>query len=145
MQWISIPLGALLLQLATLPVAAAAEEPVLNVYNWADYIHPDITGMFEEEYGIKVNYDIYDSAEIVDTKLMTGHSGYDIIIHSAAFASRLKPVGAFHPIDFKSLKNWHHIVDVMQVDFNCPGAHSVWAVVAGRSCSTQPRRTLSRK
>ena len=108
MQWISIPLGALLLQLATLPVAAAAEEPVLNVYNWADYIHPDITGMFEEEYGIKVNYDIYDSVEIVDTKLMTGHSGYDIIIHSAAFASRLKPVGAFHPIA-DTLDDWGNI------------------------------------
>ena len=107
-QWISISMGILLLPV-TMQIAVAAEEPVLNVYNWADYIHPDIPRMFEEEFGIKLNYDIYDSSEIVDTKLMTGRSGYDIITHAAAFAYRLGPIGAFEPIQFDKLKNWHHI------------------------------------
>ena len=70
-------------------VAQAAEEPVLNVYNWADYIDPSILEDFEAEYGIRVNYDIYDSSEIVDTKLMTGGSGYDVVVHSAAFSVRI--------------------------------------------------------
>ncbi len=48
----------------------AADENVLNVYNWADYIAPDTIEKFEAEYGIKVNYDIYDSSQVVDVKLL---------------------------------------------------------------------------
>ena len=106
-------LATVLLSLATLAVSVAAEEPVLNVYNWADYIHPDIPGMFEAEYGIKINYDIYDTSEMVDVKLMTGRTGYDIVIHAASFAYRLGPIGAFEDIQFDKLKNWHHIDPVI--------------------------------
>ena len=48
---------------------------VVNVYNWADYIHPDTVDIFEAETGIEVNYDFYDSSNTVDTKLLTGNSG----------------------------------------------------------------------
>jgi len=92
---------------ATLP--AAAEEPVLNVYNWADYIGPATIADFEREFGIKVNYDIYDSAEVVDTKVMAGHSGYDVVIHSATFSHRLLPAGIFSPLDRSKLPNWKHL------------------------------------
>ena len=68
-----------------------AEE--VHVYNWSDYIDPALLEEFEQEYGIRVNYDIYDSSEIVDTKLMTGGSGYDVVIHSASFSARLIPIG----------------------------------------------------
>jgi putrescine transport system substrate-binding protein len=88
---------------------ATAEEPVLNIYNWADYIDPDLITEFESESGIKVNYDIYDSSEIVDTKLMTGSSGYDIVVHSAAFSARLTPIGVYQPVDFSRLRNWQNI------------------------------------
>ncbi|MGI9284877.1 MAG: polyamine ABC transporter substrate-binding protein [Pseudomonadales bacterium] len=85
------------------------EKHVLNIYNWSDYIDPAIITAFEKEYGIKVNYDIYDSSEIVDTKLMTGRSGYDVIIHSASFSARLIPIGVYRPVDYSKLSNWRHI------------------------------------
>ena len=56
-------------------VAGAGEEPVLNVYNWSDYIDPAIIEQFTAETGIKVNYDVFDSNEVLETKLLTGNSG----------------------------------------------------------------------
>ena len=85
--------------------ASANEEKVLNIYNWADYIGDDTIADFEAEYGIEVNYDIYESSEIVDAKLMAGSTGYDIVVHSAAFSGRLIPVGIYRPLDKSRLKN----------------------------------------
>jgi len=87
----------------------AADKPLLNIYNWSDYIDPDLIEEFEQEFGIKVNYDIYDSSEIVDTKLLTGHSGYDIVVHSASFSARRIPIGVYQSVDYERLENWHHI------------------------------------
>ena len=89
--------------------AAQGTPQKLNIYNWADYIHPDAITGFEEEFGIDITYDIYDSSEIVDTKLMTGRSGYDVVVHAASFTARLATVGIFHPVDFNKLPNWHHL------------------------------------
>ena len=89
--------------------AARGTAKQLNIYNWADYINPDAITDFEKEYGIDVTYDIYDSSEIVDTKLMTGRSGYDVVVHAASFTARLATAGIFHPIDFNKLPNWHHL------------------------------------
>lgn len=89
--------------------AAQGTPQKLNIYNWADYIHPDAITRFEEEFGIDITYDIYDSSEIVDTKLMTGRSGYDVVVHAASFTARLATVGIFHPVDFNKLPNWHHL------------------------------------
>ena len=99
----------LLVTLAPTSPAYAAEKPLLNIYNWSDYIDPDLIEEFEQEFGIKVNYDIYDSSEIVDTKLLTGHSGYDIVVHSASFSARLIPIGVYQSVDYERLQNWHHI------------------------------------
>ncbi len=78
---------------------------VVNVYNWADYIAPDTLENFEAEFGIKVNYDIYDSSEVVDVKLLAGNSGYDVVVHSNQFSSRLTPIGVFQELDFSRLPN----------------------------------------
>lgn len=99
----------LLLGLSVPGIALAAEQPLLNIYNWADYIAPDTLANFERETGIKVNYDIYDSSEIVDTKLMAGSTGYDIVFHSASFTARLIPVGIMQPLDKSKLDNWHNL------------------------------------
>jgi putrescine transport system substrate-binding protein len=88
---------------------ATAEEPVLNVYNWADYIGPDTIRNFEREFGIRVNYDTYDSSEVVDSRLLAGRSGYDIVFHSAAFSRRLLGVGIFRELDKSRLPNWRHL------------------------------------
>ncbi len=82
---------------------------VVNIYNWAEYIAPDTVARFEAEYGIKVNYDIYDSSEVVDVKLLAGSSGYDVVVHSNQFASRLAPIGVFKKLDFSRLPNTRHL------------------------------------
>ncbi len=87
----------------------ASDEKVLNVYNWADYIGPDTIETFEAEYGIRVNYDTYDSSEVVDVKLLAGNSGYDIVVHSAQFASRLAPIGVYQKLDYSRLENIRHL------------------------------------
>lgn len=89
--------------------AEQSDEAVLNVYNWADYIGQTTLADFEKEYGIKVNYDVYDTSEIVDTKLMAGNSGYDVILHSAGFASRLLSKGIYQPLDKAQLSNWKNL------------------------------------
>ena len=78
---------------------------VVNVYNWADYVAPDTLRNFEAEFGIKVNYDTYDSSEVVDVKLLAGNSGYDVVVHSNQFSSRLTPIGVFRTLDFSRLPN----------------------------------------
>ncbi len=95
----------LLYLLSACSLAVAAEEKILNIYNWADYIGASTIAEFEAEYGIKVNYDIYESSEIVDAKLMAGGTGYDVVIHSGSFSARLIPVGIFQPLVKSRLKN----------------------------------------
>ncbi len=84
---------------------SSAGENVLNIYNWADYIGPDTLERFEAEYGIKVHYDTYDSSEVLDVKLLAGNSGYDIVVHSNQFASRLAPIGVFEKLDMTRFRN----------------------------------------
>lgn len=77
----------------------AAEEPVLNIYNWADYIAPETIEGFEREFGIEVNYDTYDSSETVEAKLLAGSTGYDVVDFAYYNASRIIPAGVFQPLD----------------------------------------------
>lgn len=95
----------LLLQASSL----IAEEAVLNIYNWADYIGETTLQGFEDEYGITVNYDIYDSSGMVDAKLLAGRSGYDVVVHSAGYSTRLQQAGVFRPLDHSKLSNWHKL------------------------------------
>ena len=104
----------LLLALPCIP--SAQEEKIVNMYNWADYIGPTTIADFEEEFGIKANYDIYDTTEIVDAKLMAGNTGYDVIIHSAAYSARLIEAGVYQPLERSRLDNWQHLdPDIMQI------------------------------
>jgi len=69
--------------------AANAADRVLKVTNWAEYIGEETIANFEAEYGIKVIYDTYDSAESIDAKLLAGDSGYDVVSHSGSMVARL--------------------------------------------------------
>ena len=92
------------------------DENIVNVYNWADYIAPDTIDKFEAEYGITVNYDMYDSSEIVDVKMLAGRSGYDVVFHSNEFAARLAPIGVYEKLDFSRLDNMRHLdPEIMQI------------------------------
>lgn len=83
----------------------SGSENVVNVYNWADYIAPGVVEQFESETGIKVNYDTYAAAATVDVKLLTGNSGYDVIIHSNLLASRMIDIGVYQKVDPELLPN----------------------------------------
>ena len=87
--------------------AAPAEEPkVLNVLNWSDYIAADTIANFEKETGIKVTYDVFDSNEVLEAKLMTGKSGYDVVVPSLTFLARQIQAGVFMPLDKSKLPNY---------------------------------------
>jgi putrescine transport system substrate-binding protein len=85
------------------------EEPVLNFYNWADYIAPDTISNFEKEFGIKVNYDLFDASEVVEAKLLAGRTGYDLVLFATSFGARLLPIGVFQPLDKSKLPLWGNI------------------------------------
>ena len=84
---------------ALLATSALAEEKVVNVYNWSDYVDPTVLEDFTKATGIKVVYDTYDNNEIVETKLLAGKSGYDIVVPSGPFLQRLIEQKVFLPID----------------------------------------------
>ncbi len=87
-----------------------AEERILNVYNWNDYIGPDVVANFTKETGIKVNYDVYDANETVEAKLAAGHSGYDIMVPTfIPFVARGIQAGLYAEIDPAKLKNWGNL------------------------------------
>lgn len=90
-------------------VAAAAEEKVLNVFTWPDYIAPDTIANFEAEYGIKVNYDVYDSTEMAEARLLAGRTGYDVVAHAERYSARLIPIGIYRPLDRSKLSNWGNL------------------------------------
>lgn len=93
------------------PAAAAPaaidtdEEKVLNVYNWSDYIDPTVIDDFQKETGITVKYDVFDSNEVLETKLLAGSTGYDIVVPSASFMERQIKAGVFQKLDRSKLPN----------------------------------------
>jgi putrescine transport system substrate-binding protein len=94
---------------------ASGDEKVVNVYNWVDYIDPALLEQFTAETGIKVNYDVYDSNEMLETKLMAGSSGYDVVVPSASFIERQIKAGVFRKLDRARIPNWSNLdPDVMQ-------------------------------
>ena len=76
---------------------------VVNIYNWGDYIAPGVLEEFEAATDIRVNYDIFDSQEMLETKLLAGQSGYDVVVVSGHFLERLVPAGAFRKLDLRRL------------------------------------------
>ena len=102
--------------------AAGAQERVVNIYNWSDYIDPKVLDAFTRETGIKVVYDTYDNNEILETKLLAGRSGYDVVVPSGPFLQRLIRAGAFQPLDKAKLKN----------------LGNVWPEIAGRLAAYDP-------
>ncbi|MEZ5841524.1 MAG: extracellular solute-binding protein [Hyphomicrobiales bacterium] len=100
-----LALAAGLLFSAVLP--AAAEE--LRIFNWADYFGADTVENFQKETGINVSLDFYDSNEILETKLLTGGSGYDLVFPAASNAAREFGAGALAAIDPSRLKNYGNL------------------------------------
>ena len=91
------------------PGAAAQEEKVLHVFNWSDYIAEDTVPNFEKQTGIKVTYDVFDSNDVLETRLLAGNSGFDLVVPSASFLERQIKAGVFQKIDKSQIPNLQHM------------------------------------
>ncbi|MDR8013264.1 polyamine ABC transporter substrate-binding protein [Ectopseudomonas guguanensis] len=89
--------------------AAQADSKVLHVYNWSDYIAEDTLANFEKETGIKVVYDVFDSNEVLEAKLLAGSSGYDVVVPSNPFLAKQIKAGVFQKLDKSKLPNWSNL------------------------------------
>lgn len=88
---------------------AQAEQRVLHVYNWSDYIAKDTIANFEMKTHIKVVYDVFDSNEVLEAKLLSGHSGYDVVVPSNSFLAKQIRAGIFMKLDKSKLPNWKNL------------------------------------
>ena len=93
--------------------ATGAPSKTLNVYNWSDYIAEDTIPEFEKATGIAVTYDVFDSDEMVETKLLAGSSGYDVVVPSLSFLGRQIQAGVFLPLDKSKIPNLKNLDPAM--------------------------------
>lgn len=91
------------------PAVPAAEEQVLNIYNWADYVGYDTIAEFERKTHIKVVYEVYDSNETLEAKMLAGRSGYDIVSTTTGFYGRQIKAGAYLALDKSKLPSWKNL------------------------------------
>jgi putrescine transport system substrate-binding protein len=118
---VMLALAVFALWLAALP-AAAQKERVLNVYNWSDYIDPQVLQDFTKETGIRLRYDTFDSNDTLEAKLLAGKSGYDLVVPTAYFLERQIKAGLFQKLDKTKL----------------PNLSNVWPEIARRLSSYDP-------
>ena len=106
--------AAALVAVGAMGAKAQDAEKVVNVYNWSDYIDPQILKDFTKETGIKVVYDVYDSNDILDTKLFAGGSGYDVVVPSSEYLVRQIAAGLIKKLDKSKLTNLDNMWDVIR-------------------------------
>jgi putrescine transport system substrate-binding protein len=104
---------ATLLASALALTAGSALAQEVRVYNWSDYIDEDLLTEFEEETGITLIYDVFDSNEVLETKMLAGGSGYDVVVPSGTFLQRQIAAGAFQKLDPSKLPNLDNMWDVV--------------------------------
>lgn len=97
--------------IALATMTAAAEE--VRVYNWSDYIDESLLEKFEDETGIDLIYDVFDSNEVLETKMLAGQSGYDVVVPTANFLKRMIAAGAFQKLDPSKLPNQKNMWDMV--------------------------------
>jgi len=118
--------SAMALAALALPISASAET--LNVYNWSDYIAEDTIEKFTAATGIEVVYDVYDSNEVLEAKMLAGASGYDVVVPTSDFLQRQIEAGIYQPLDKAQLPNLTHMdADLMAgaAGYDADNAHSV--------------------
>lgn len=105
--WVSIAIAAAM-------SASAAFAAEVRVYNWSDYIDKELLKKFEQETGHTLIYDVFDSNEVLETKILAGGSGYDVVVPSGTFLQRQIAAGAYQKLDFSKLSNSGNIWDVIK-------------------------------
>ena len=107
-------LAATAFAVVSLATVAQAEDKVVNIYNWSDYIDNSILADFTKETGIKVVYDTFDQNETLETKLLAGKTGYDVVVPTAYFLQRQIKAGVFQKLDKSKLPNISNMWDTVQ-------------------------------
>jgi putrescine transport system substrate-binding protein len=97
-------LGGYALLGAGLSMSVQANQ-VVNFYNWADYVDPSVLEAFEQQSGVEVRYDVFDTNEVLETKMLTGRSGYDVVVPTGAFLERQLPAGVYLKLDKSKIPN----------------------------------------
>ena len=97
---------------ALMSSAALAQE--VRVYNWSDYIDESLLEQFEEETGLELVYDVFDSNEVLETKMLAGGSGYDVVVPTGTFLQRQISAGAFQKLDKSQLPNLENMWDQIE-------------------------------
>lgn len=112
-----------LLIAAAVSGAASAQAATVHIYNWSDYIGETTLEEFEKETGIKPVYDVFDSNETLEGKLLAGRTGYDVVVPSNHFLGKQIRAGAFQKLDKSKLPNWEHLDPALlkQLEKNDPG------------------------
>jgi putrescine transport system substrate-binding protein len=108
-----------LLAAAGFATPLSSQTRTLNIYNWSDYVEPTVIEAFTQETGITVRYDTFDANETLETKLLAGKSGYDVVVPTAYFLERQIKAGVFQKLDKSKLKNlgnvWPEIAERLAV------------------------------
>ncbi len=123
--------------LLSVVIQAQAEDKTLNLYSWADYVPAQTLQRFEQETGIHVRYDTFDTSEVLETKLLTGGSGYDVVVPSSSVLARGLAAGALKEIPHEGLKGYANLdpdllenspplIPVIATPCLIPGARSGW-------------------
>ncbi|MFD1159719.1 polyamine ABC transporter substrate-binding protein [Roseovarius aestuarii] len=119
----------LILTTATLALGAlTAHAEEVRVYNWSDYIDEALLEKFEQETGIDLIYDVFDSNEVLETKMLAGGSGYDVVVPSGTFLQRQITAGAFQKLDTSQLPNKENMWDVIEsrtIQYDPDNAYSI--------------------
>ena len=112
-----------LLLAAAVSGAASAQAATVHIYNWSDYIGETTLEEFEKETGIKPVYDVFDSNETLEGKLLAGRTGYDVVVPSNHFLGKQIRAGAFQKLDKSKLPNWENLDPALlkQLEKNDPG------------------------
>jgi putrescine transport system substrate-binding protein len=108
-----VRLAATALAAVGMVASASAADRVVNVYNWSDYIDSSVLDDFTKETGIKVVYDVYDSNETLETKLLAGGTGYDVVVPTSSFLQRQIQAGVYQKLDKSKLPNLKNMWDVI--------------------------------
>lgn len=113
-----------LLAMTTLTVmGTAVAEPTVRVYNWSDYVGETTLEDFQKATGITPVYDVFDSNETLEGKLLAGHTGYDVVVPSSNFLTKQIKAGAFQKLDKSQLPNWQNLDPALlkQLEKSDPG------------------------
>lgn len=107
----------------TLSAHGVANAATVHVYNWSDYISDNTLDDFKNKHDIRVVYDVFDSNETLEGKLLAGRSGYDVVVPSDHFLARQVQAGVFQPLDRNKLPNWSNLEEHLmeQIAVNDPG------------------------